>query len=144
MPTVTVWIDIGAPVDRVWEAASDLARHGEWMRDVESIVFDSPQTHGLGTQLRVATKLGPLHSVDLMAVTAWEPKRLIGVEHRGLVSGSGEFRLDPVGGATRFTWRESLRFPWQFGGPIGAWLARPIFVWIWRHNLQELKRRLEL
>lgn len=113
------------------------------MGDVESIVFDGPQTEGVGTRLRVATRLGPLHSIDLMAVTAWEPKRLIGVEHRGLVRGKGEFRLDPVGGATRFTWRESLQFPWQFGGPIGAWLARPIFIWIWRRNLRELKRRLE-
>lgn len=113
------------------------------MEDVESIVFDGPQTEGVGTRLKVATKLGLLRSVDSISVTAWEPKRLIGVEHLGQVSGKGEFRLDPVGGATRFTWSESLRFPWQFGGPIGAWLARPIFVRIWRRNLAELKQRLE-
>jgi carbon monoxide dehydrogenase subunit G len=143
MPQVTVWIDIGAPLDRVWEAAANLAQHGDWMADVESITFESDQREGAGTQMRVATRIGPLRTMDLMLVTAWEPKRRIAVEHRGLVTGHGEFLLDPIGGATRFTWSERLRFPWFFGGPIGASLARPLFTWIWRRNLRALKARLE-
>jgi carbon monoxide dehydrogenase subunit G len=143
MPTVTVWIDINAPLLRVWEAVANLSDHGSWMADVESIAFDGAQTEGVGTIMKVATRIGPLRTTDLMTVTVWELKRLIGVEHQGLITGTGELRLDPVGGATRLTWNERLHFPWQFGGPIGAWTARPLFTWIWRRNLRALKRQVE-
>jgi len=143
MPTVTVWIDMNAPLARVWEAVANLSDHGSWMADVESIAFDGAQTEGIGTVMKVATKIGPLRTTDLMTVTVWEPKRLIGVEHRGLITGAGELRLDPVGGATRLTWNERLVFPWQFGGPIGAWGARPLFTWIWRRNLRALRQQVE-
>lgn len=142
MAEVTVWIDIDAPLDRVWEATSDLAGHGEWMGDVESITFETSQRQGEGTRMRVGTRFGPLRTMDLMTVTAWEPKRRIGVAHEGLITGEGEFLLDPVGSGTRLTWTERLQFPWFFGGPLGALLARPIFAFIWRRNLNALKDRL--
>jgi Polyketide cyclase / dehydrase and lipid transport len=91
----------------------------------------------------VATRIGPLRTMDLMTVTAWQPQRLIAVEHRGPVSGRGELRFDPVGLATRVTWNEQLRFPWQYGGPIGELLAYPVFVWIWQRNLRALKALIE-
>lgn len=143
MPAVTVWIDIKASLARVWEAAADLAGHGQWMGDVESILFDGEQRSGPGTIMRVATRVGPLRTSDVMVVTGWEPLQRIAVVHRGLVKGTGEFTLAAVGGATRFTWSEQLEFPWQFGGPVGAVLARPLFAWIWRANLRRLKRLLE-
>jgi len=143
MPSVTVWVDIEAPLDKVWEAAADLSGHGRWMSDVESIGFDTEVRQGPGTVMRVLTKVGPLRTTDVMVVTAWDPRRRIGVEHRGLFSGRGEFVLSPVAGATRFTWMEDLVFPWRFAGPIGATLARPLLTWIWRRNLQRLKMLLE-
>ena len=143
MPSVTVSVDIRAPLAAVWAAASDLAGHGQWMADVESIDFDSDSRQGTGTIMRVATKVGPFRTTDLMKVTAWETGRLISVEHRGLFTGRGEFELSPVGGATRFTWNEEIDFPWRFGGPIGAGLARPILTLIWRRNLRRLKELLE-
>jgi carbon monoxide dehydrogenase subunit G len=143
MPSVTVSVDIEAPLASVWEAAADLANHGQWMADVESIGFDSEARQGPGTVMRVATKVGPFRTTDVMKVTSWETGRRISVEHRGLFTGRGEFQLSAVGGATRFTWSEEIDFPWRFGGPIGAAFARPILALIWRGNLRRLKALLE-
>ena len=143
MPSVTVSVDIRAPLGAVWKAVSDLASHGEWMADVESIAFESDTRQGPGTVMRVATKVGPFRTTDVMKVTAWETERRISVEHRGLFTGRGEFDLTPVGGATRFTWNEEIEFPWRFGGPIGAAFARPILTLSWRGNLRRLKDLLE-
>jgi len=143
MPSVSVSVDISAPLEAVWRAAADLASHSQWMADVESIDFDSGSRQGPGTVMRVATKVGPFRTTDVMKVTAWETERRISVEHRGLFTGRGEFELSPVGGATRFTWSEEIEFPWRFGGPIGAAIARPILTLIWRGNLRRLKALLE-
>lgn len=143
MPSVSVSVDIRAPLEAVWKAAADLANHSRWMADVESIGFDSDTRQGPGTVMRVATKVGPFRTTDVMKVTGWETGRRISVEHRGLFTGRGEFELSPVGGATRFTWSEEIEFPWRFGGPIGAAIARPILTMIWRGNLHRLKALLE-
>ncbi|MEX0667656.1 MAG: SRPBCC family protein [Acidimicrobiia bacterium] len=140
---MSVSVDIKATIDEVWEAAADLASHGRWMADVESIEFDSEIRQGAGTVMRVATRVGPFRTNDMMRVTAWEPGSRISVEHRGLFTGRGEFQLSAVGGATRFTWSEDIAFPWRFGGPIGATLARPILTMIWRGNIRRLKALLE-
>jgi uncharacterized protein YndB with AHSA1/START domain len=143
MQSVTVSVDISAPVSEVWEMAADLASHGKWMEDVESIEFGSEVRQGTGTELRVATRVGPFRTIDVMTVTGWEPPRRISVRHRGLFTGRGEFEISAVGGATRFTWTEEIDFPWRVGGPIGAIVARPILTRIWRRNLQRLKALLE-
>jgi carbon monoxide dehydrogenase subunit G len=143
MPPVTVSVDIRAPLDAVWQSAADLASHGQWMADVESIDFDSETRQGTGTIVRVATRVGPFRTTDVMKVTAWEPGRRITVDHHGLFTGRGQFELSPVGGATRFTWSEEIEFPWRFGGPVAAALARPILTMIWRGNLRRLKALLE-
>jgi uncharacterized protein YndB with AHSA1/START domain len=139
---VTVAVLIPASLQAVWEAAADFASHTEWMTDARRIEFETAQRSGVGTRLRVESRLGPLTTVDIMEVTAWESHRRIGVDHQGLVRGEGEFRLDPVAGGVLFTWSETLHFPWKFGGWIGAGLSRPLFRWIWRRNLSQLRQRL--
>lgn len=143
MPSVVVSTLIPAPLDRVWEAAADLASHAEWMADAESIEFETNQDSGVGTRMVVKTRIGPLRTADVMEVTDWEPRRAIGVTHRGLVSGKGRFELAPMAGGTRFTWTETLRFPVWLGGPVTAWLARPVLARVWRRNLEGLKQRIE-
>ncbi len=140
---VVVSVDIDAPIDAVWSEVSDLAAHAEWMADAESIVFRGEQRSGVGTVMEVRTKVGPLRSTDIMRVTEWLNGKAIGVHHVGAVSGAGRFVLRPLGPGTRFTWAEHLQFPWYFGGPLGAWAARPVLGWIWRRNLARLKARIE-
>ena len=78
-----------------------------------------------------------------MVFTAWDEPTRMAVRHTGLFTGTGEFTLEEAGAeATRITWREEIVFPWYFGGPLGAWAARPIFRWVWRRNLRRLRDRV--
>lgn len=144
MARITQHVDIEAPAGVVWEAAADLGSHGEWMADAESIRFLTDSRSGVGTRMEVLTVVGPLRTRDVMEVTEWVEGETIGVRHQGLVTGTGRFLLEPLSdGTTRFTWTEALRFPWWLGGGLTALAARPVLGWIWRRNLEGLKRRLE-
>jgi hypothetical protein len=127
-----------APRD-VWTVIEPIERHVEWMADAESITFTSPQSRGVGTTFDCVTRIGPFRTVDRMAVTAWDPPRRLAIEHHGLFTGRGQFTLRRTGGdQTRFTWTEHIRFPWYFGGPLGALAAKPVLRRVWRANLARL------
>lgn len=143
MQSVKVSVDIAAPLWEVWHAAADLAAHVQWMTDVESIEFGAGARQGAGTEMRVATRIGPFRTTDVMTITDWEPPRRISVLHHGFFTGRGEFDISAVGAATRFTWTEEIDFPWRVGGPIAAIFARPVLTLIWRRNLQRFKALLE-
>jgi hypothetical protein len=80
-----------------------------------------------------------------MTITAWEPGKVMGVTHTGVVTGTGEFTLEAIDPShTRFTWTEKLTFPWWLGGPLGALVGGQIVMKaIWRRNLRELKKLVE-
>ena len=139
----TLSIAIDAPPERVWPLLSNLGGHGEWMSDVRSIEFATAKRSGLGTRVRVRTRVGPLATDDLMEVTAWEEGRRIAIDHLGAVRGQGEFLLEGGEGRSRFVWAEELHFPWYLGGPVGEFLARPLLTRIWRSNLDRLKETVE-
>ncbi len=132
---------IAAPIETVWEDIARLETHTEWMADAESITFLTEQTAGEGTRMEVETRVGPLRTKDIMEFVEWEPPTRMAIRHQGLVTGVGEFTLTPEDGSTRFAWREELRFPWYFGGPVGELFAAPILKAIWRRNLDGLARR---
>lgn len=139
-----VSIDIKAPLERVWAEAINFGSHAEWMKDAHSIRFEGEQRQGVGTVLLIETRVGPLRTVDRFEITGVAPMQEVTGRHLGLFSGEGAFELSEIGpGTTRFTWRERIRFPWYFGGSMGAWVAKPILAHIWRSNLVELKRRIE-
>jgi carbon monoxide dehydrogenase subunit G len=143
MARISVHVDIDAPIEEVWREAADLPSHAEWMADAESIEFLSESRAGVGTRMRVATKVGPLRTNDMMEVTEWVEGRSIGVRHSGVVTGEGRFDLSAVAGGTRFSWTEELTFPVYLGGPVTAFFAKPVLRWIWQRNLTGLKRRVE-
>ena len=125
--------------DRVWEAISDLGSHTTWMRDAETIAFATEQRRGKGTSMEVVTVIGPFRTVDIMEVVGWEEGRSIEVAHRGLITGRGILAAEPRGDGALVSWQEELTFPWWLGGPITAWLARPVLAAIWRGNLARLE-----
>lgn len=145
MSHIQVSIDINAPVSRVWEVVEPVERHIDWMADAVAIRFQTDQTRGVGTKFFCDTKVGPIKLVDVMTITAWEPNAVMGVTHTGVVTGTGEFTLTALTeSTTRFTWTESLVFPWWLGGPIGAIVGGQIVMKaIWRRNLRELKKLVE-
>ena len=143
MAEVTVAIDLPHEQQKVWDEISDLERHGEWMSDAERIDFLSEQRRGVGTGMKVRTRVGPLVTTDVIVVDEWVEGERIGVTHRGLVSGQGAFELSATGDGTRFEWNEDLEFPWFLGGGLTALAARPILARIWRGNLARFAATLD-
>ena len=143
MSRIEVSVHIDRPLRDVWDQVSRLEDHAEWMMDVESIIFSDGQSCGVGTTMRVVTRVGPFTTTDVIVVEEWNEPNSIVVSHRGMVSGDGAFILEADEGSTCFTWRENLRFPWYAGGVVTAALARPILVRIWRANLARFAATFE-
>lgn len=133
---------------QVWADVEDIASHVHWMADAESISFVGDQRAGVGTAFDCATKVGPIRLNDRMTITEWDPEHAMGVQHKGLVTGSGTFVLTAVasgegGTCTQFCWEEVLNLPWWLGGPVGEIAAKPILSYVWKRNLTRLKARIE-
>lgn len=146
MTKIRVSVEIARPPAEVWAVVEPIERHVDWMADAVAIRFTSEQTRGVGTAFECDTKVGPIRLTDLMTITEWEPPRSMGVEHTGIVAGTGIFVLEPIdlGRRTRFTWTEDLTFPWFLGGRLGEYAGgRAIMKQIWRRNLDRLKTLVE-
>ena len=146
MTALTVSVDIDAPVARTWEVVEPIEHHVDWMHDAVAIRFRTDQTRGVGTSFLCDTKVGPIKLTDEMEITEWEPERVMGVRHVGVVTGTGRFTLEPIdlGRRTRFTWTEDLRFPWWLGGPVGGLVGTKVVLRaVWRRNLRRLAQIVE-
>lgn len=141
MAKIEVSIDIPHPPSVVWADVEKLETHVEWMVDAETIEFEGQTKRGVGTVMRVLTKVGPLQTVDVIRVVGWDPPHSIAVRHEGLVTGEGEFRLEETSSGTRFVWVEILTMPWYFGGRLGSVVAKPVLEAVWRRNLRTLAAR---
>jgi carbon monoxide dehydrogenase subunit G len=145
MARIQVQRVIDAPTDVVWTELSDIASHVEWMADAAAIRFTGDRHRGVGTTFDCVTKVGPLRTVDRMAVTSWVEGREIGVRHEGLVTGEGRFTLrrevQDQDELTVVAWSERLLFRWYVGGPVTAVLAKPVLRRIWQGNLRRLAAR---
>lgn len=141
---IRVSVVIDAPPEVVWRAVEPIERHVDWMTDAVSITFTGATRRGVGTSFDCVTRIGPFRTTDRMTITQWTPRRAMGIEHHGVVTGRGRFTLGRRRhDRTRFTWTEKLRFPWWMGGPVGALAAKPILRAVWRRNLRTLKRLIE-
>jgi hypothetical protein len=143
MPRIRVRTVVDAPIRAVWAELEQIEHHVEWMHDAVAIRLLTDQTRGVGTRFECETKVGPLRTTDVMTITRWSPPRTMGVDHVGVIRGTGRFDLRRVrGGRTRITWTERLRFPPWLGGPVAATVAAPVLRRIWRRNLDALAARL--
>ena len=141
---IRVGVTIDAPPSKVWQVVEPIESHVDWMIEATAIRFTNGQTRGAGTAFDCDTKVGPFRVTDRMIVTEWVPERTMGIEHSGYVTGRGQFTLRRrPRNRTRFTWDETLTFPWWMGGPVGALAAKPVLRAIWRRNLRRLKEIVE-
>jgi uncharacterized protein YndB with AHSA1/START domain len=143
MTAIRVQETIDAPPEQVWASVQDIATHVRWMEDAVAIRFTSDARTGVGASFDCDTKLGPFRLTDRMVVTEWEPGRVLGIRHAGVVTGSGRFVLTPSGGGTSFAWEEELLFPAWMGGAAGGAAAAPFLRRVWRRNMANLKRLVE-
>lgn len=146
MAKVHVGVTIHASPATVWAAVRDVDRHTEWMADAETIRLVGGRGNAVGATYEVDTKVGPFRLLDVMEITEWRARRVMGVRHVGLVTGTGRFSLRRAGrlrGGTRFTWEEELTFPVWMGGPIAGLVGAPVLRRVWKGNLRRLKALIE-
>ena len=134
-------VRVAAPRDEVWAILADVQRQPEWMKDALSIEVLTDPPLGVGTKMRVPTRIGPFRTTDLMEVTAFEPPHLWTVVHRGLVTGEGTFELEEIdgGSATRVSWRERLAAPLAPLGKLGMTIMKPVLRGIFQADLERLR-----
>lgn len=144
MGRIKVSVVIDASVTATWDEVRHIERHVEWMGDAEEIIFTTDQREGRGTTFDCRTKVGPIRLTDRMEITEWDPGRTMGVRHVGLVTGVGAFHLEGLRkDRTRFTWDETLVFPWWMGGKVGGFFGGFVMRRIWKKNLTVLKVLVE-
>lgn len=146
MSSISISTDYDASPEQVWAALEPIESHVDWMADAETIRFTTEQTRGVGTRFDCVTRVGPIRLTDRLAITKWEPQRVMGVRHDGLVTGTGQFTLQPLDGGRRtcFTWQEDLTFPWWLGGRIGERVGgQQVMKRIWTGNLKRLRPLVE-
>jgi carbon monoxide dehydrogenase subunit G len=136
VPRIQVRATVDAPPDAVWRRLADIADHVSWMADAATIRFRTDRRTGVGTTFECETRLGPLRTLDVMAVTEWRDQQAMGVRHTGIVTGTGRFLLQPGDQGTVLEWVEDLRFPWWLGGSLGALIGTPVLRLVWRGNLR--------
>ncbi len=121
-------VDVDAPVEQTWAAATDWARQGEWMLGT-TVSATAQDGIGVGGKIEAFTGLGRLGFLDTMDVTVWDPPYRCHVLHTGrVVRGTGEFVVEPRGeGLSTFVWREDLVLPLGALGRAGWPLVRPLF-----------------
>ena len=86
---------LDAAPDVVWRNIEDISTHVEWMKDAVEIRFLTEQHSGVGARFWCLTKVGPLSNRDVLVVTEWKPGEVMGIEHTGVVTGTGRFTLNP-------------------------------------------------
>jgi hypothetical protein len=139
MARIVISQQFATPAPEVWKRLADLGSHVEWMRDARSLEFVTDQRSGVGTVMRVETRVGPFTTVDVLEVTGWVEGSSITVAHRGAVTGEATISVRLEGDGSLVTWVEELVFPWWLGSRLGAWLARPALASLWRGNLARLE-----
>lgn len=119
---ITSRVLVRAAPERVWEAAVDWPRQGEWMWGTRV-----RGGHGVGAELSAWTGIGPVGFTDTMVITEWDPPRRCVVRHTGsVVRGSGVFEAIPLGGQCEFSWTEQLELPGLIAGRAGRALVRAL------------------
>ncbi len=141
---IRVSTTIDAPPDVVWDAIEDIERHVDWMDDAVAIRLTSKRRSGIGTTFDCDTRVGPIRLTDRFEITEWKPGKVMGIHHLGVVTGTGRFLLKRArGGRTRFTWDETLSFPWWLGGRLAGLPGRPVLRRVFGRDVRNLKALVE-
>ena len=141
---IEVAVIVRRPRRQVFAHLARLESHTEWMGDAASIAFLSSQRRGVGVEMLVETRIGPLKSSDRMEITGWREGEMIGITHRGEVKGEGVMELSDYGaGWTLLRWTERLSLPARFGGPLGEAIAVPVLKLVFKADLARFAKLVE-
>ena len=144
MVTLVLTVDVDAPVEDTWAAATDWATQGDWMLGT-SVVPTHQDGRGVGGRIEAYTGRRPFGFVDPMTITRWDPPRACHVLHTGrVVRGTGAFEVEPLGRhESRFVWREDLDLPLGALGRLGWLLLKPFFAYGVQLSLKRFARQVQ-
>jgi hypothetical protein len=133
---VTSRVLVAAEPERLWQAAMDWARQGDWM-----LATRVRGGQGVGARVVAHTGVGPVGFTDTMVITQWYPPHRCVVRHTGrVVRGTGVFEVAWRGADSEFAWTERLRVPWPASGRLGQWLIAPPARWLMDISLRRFTR----
>ncbi len=129
-------IEVKAPPDTVFAAATDWDRQGEWMLGT-TVRVRHGDGHSVGSELEAVTGIAGIGVADRMQITVWDAPSRCEMQHLGrMVRGIGIFVVRPRGrDAATFEWIEQLELPWGVLGRMGWPLVSPLFGWGLRFSL---------
>lgn len=133
---LTERVDVDAPPETVFAAATDWERQHEWMLGTTVRVCRG-DGHSIGSEVEAVTRIAGIGVADRMQITVWDAPSRCEMRHLGrVVRGLGIFAVRPRGrDAATFEWTEQLELPL---GTLGEWgwpLIRPLFSWGLRLSL---------
>lgn len=133
---LTLRVDVEAPPETVFAAATDWDRQGEWMLGTTTRVRHG-DGRSVGSEVEAVTGIAGIGIADRMQITVWDAPSRCEMRHLGrLVRGVGIFAVRPRGrDAATFEWTEQLELPLGALGRMGWPLVRPFFGWGLRLSL---------
>jgi len=134
-------VEVDAPAERTWAAATDWAHQHEWMMGTR-VRPTAQGGQGVGGGLEAFTGVGRIGFLDTMVITDWDPPRRCLVRHTGrVVRGTAAFEVQPLSAErSRFVWSEWLDLPLGRVGQLGWRVVRPAFAWAVRRSLRTFAR----
>ncbi|MGH3811545.1 MAG: SRPBCC family protein [Pseudonocardiaceae bacterium] len=127
---LTARVDVHAPPETVFAAATDWERQGEWILGT-TVRVRHGDGRSVGSEMEAVTGMFGIGVTDSMRIIRWDAPSRCEVRHTGwVVRGTGIFAVQPRGrGGATFEWTEQLELPLGALGRLGWQLVRPIFGW---------------
>lgn len=125
---LTARVDVNAPPETVFAAATDWDCQGEWILGT-TVRVRHGDGRSVGSEVEAVTGIRGIGVIDRMQITVWDPPARCEMRHLGrVVRGTGIFAVQPRGsGSATFEWTEQLELPLGALGRLGWPLVRPIF-----------------
>ena len=126
MVQISAFVDVDAPQDLVFAAATAWEVQHEWIPLTRTRTTQH-DGRGVGGRFAAFTGVGRLGFDDPMIVTVWDPPHRCLTRKTGkVVKGSGCFEVSRTAqGLSRFTWTDWSPAPFGTVGEAGALLVRP-------------------
>ncbi len=133
---LTARVDVNAPPETVFAAATDWQRQSEWILGT-TVRVRRGDGRSVGSEVEAVTGIRGIGVTDRMRITVWDAPFRCEMRHLGrVVRGTGIFAVQPRGrDAATFEWTEQLELPLGVLGALGWSLVRPVFGWALRRSL---------
>jgi hypothetical protein len=139
-----VRIEVGAPVEAVFAAATDWPRQAEWIALTRVRVIRG-DGRSVGSVIGAFTGLGRIGFLDTMEIVRWDAPRRVDVVHIGrVVRGPGSFVFEELSdGRAVMLWQEWLHPPLGWLGRLAWPLVRPAAAIGLRRSLRGFAHSVE-